>query len=99
MITKRPFDGGAHAVSGGGGSFLRAVERSSPSSDPGMLHPSARSRSRPSGAARRAADYRLVVPHAGYAYSGPIAAHGYAALAADGWPSSFVILGPNHHGA
>src|SRR5216117_3024678 len=41
----------------------------------------------------------LVVPHAGYAYSGPIAAHSYAALAADGWPSSFVILGPNHHGA
>src|SRR5213080_5314974 len=41
----------------------------------------------------------LVVPHAGYAYSGPIAAHSYAALAGDGWPSSFVILGPNHHGA
>ena len=41
----------------------------------------------------------LVVPHAGYAYSGPIAAHSYSALAADGWPSSFVILGPNHHGA
>src|ERR1700704_831133 len=41
----------------------------------------------------------LVVPHAGYVYSGPIAAHGYAALAADGWPSSFVVLGPNHHGA
>jgi AmmeMemoRadiSam system protein B len=41
----------------------------------------------------------LVVPHAGYAYSGPIAAHSYAALAEDGWPSSVVILGPNHHGA
>src|SRR5438067_7305470 len=41
----------------------------------------------------------LVVPHAGYLYSGPGAAHAYAALAADGWPSSFVILGPNHHGA
>lgn len=40
----------------------------------------------------------LVVPHAGYVYSGPVAAHSYAALAADGWPSSFVILGPNHHG-
>src|SRR5206468_3585618 len=39
----------------------------------------------------------LVVPHAGYVYSGPVAAHAYAALAADGWPSSFVILGPNHH--
>ena len=40
----------------------------------------------------------LVVPHAGYTYSGPIAAHSYAALAADGWPSAFVVLGPNHHG-
>lgn len=40
----------------------------------------------------------LVVPHAGYMYSGPIAAHSYAALATDGWPGSFVIFGPNHHG-
>jgi len=40
----------------------------------------------------------LVVPHAGYVYSGPIAAHSYTALAADGWPEHFVILGPNHHG-
>src|SRR6266581_3518438 len=40
----------------------------------------------------------LVVPHAGYVYSGPVAAHSYAALAADGWPKSFVIFGPNHHG-
>src|SRR5712692_3336810 len=34
----------------------------------------------------------LVVPHAGYTYSGPVAAHSYAALAADGWPKSFVIF-------
>ena len=40
----------------------------------------------------------LVVPHAGYVYSGPVAAHSYSALAADGWPASFVVLGPNHHG-
>src|SRR5947199_2643697 len=40
----------------------------------------------------------LVVPHAGYVYSGPVAAHSYAALAADGWPQSFVIFGPNHRG-
>src|SRR6266566_4638185 len=40
----------------------------------------------------------LVVPHAGYMYSGPVAAHSYAALAADGWPSALVIFGPNHHG-
>src|SRR2546429_8982163 len=40
----------------------------------------------------------LVVPHAGYLYSGPVAAHSYAALAAEGWPYSFVSLGPNRHG-
>src|SRR5207249_11557601 len=40
----------------------------------------------------------LVVPHAGYVYSGPVAAHSYAALAADGWPASFVVFGPNPHG-
>jgi len=40
----------------------------------------------------------LVSPHAGYMYSGPVAAHGFVELAADGRPDSFVILGPNHHG-
>lgn len=38
-----------------------------------------------------------VVPHAGYFYSGPIAAHVYAAIARDGFPQTFVIIGPNHH--
>jgi AmmeMemoRadiSam system protein B len=40
----------------------------------------------------------LVSPHAGYIYSGPVAAHGFAALAHDGRPERIVILGPNHHG-
>ncbi len=40
----------------------------------------------------------IVVPHAGYPFSGPIAAHAYAALARDGMPDSYVILGPNHTG-
>lgn len=39
-----------------------------------------------------------VVPHAGYVYSGPVAAHVYRALADDGFPETFVILGPNHTG-
>lgn len=42
--------------------------------------------------------YGLVSPHAGYMYSGPIAAHGYCKLAEDGAPTVFVILGPNHTG-
>ncbi len=40
----------------------------------------------------------LVVPHAGYMYSGPVAAHAYRALAADGLPEAYVIIGPNHTG-
>ncbi|MEM2870291.1 MAG: AmmeMemoRadiSam system protein B [Thermoplasmata archaeon] len=39
-----------------------------------------------------------VFPHAGYDYSGPIAAHSAAALARDGFPESFIIIGPNHRG-
>ena len=40
----------------------------------------------------------LVVPHAGYMYSGWVAAHAYHALAEDGFPDKIIILGPNHHG-
>lgn len=40
----------------------------------------------------------LVSPHAGYIYSGPVAAHGFAYMARDGRPASVVILGPNHVG-
>jgi len=38
----------------------------------------------------------LVVPHAGYVYSGPVAAHAYKELADDGIPDTVVIVGPNH---
>lgn len=40
----------------------------------------------------------LVCPHAGYMYSGPVAANAYYALAEDGKPDTAVILGPNHTG-
>jgi len=40
----------------------------------------------------------LVCPHAGYAFSGPVAAHAYYKLALDGKPDAVVILGPNHTG-
>lgn len=45
-----------------------------------------------------------VTPHAGYHYSGPIATHIYEAIAADGFPETFVLIGPKHmrmqfHGA
>jgi MEMO1 family protein len=40
-----------------------------------------------------------VVPHAGYPYSGAIAAHVYARVAADRPPRSVLVLGVDHHGA
>ncbi len=40
----------------------------------------------------------LVCPHAGYMYSGPVAANAYYCLALDGAVDLFVVLGPNHHG-
>jgi len=40
----------------------------------------------------------LVVPHAGYPFSGQIAAHAFNALARDGMPDTVIIIGPNHTG-
>ena len=40
----------------------------------------------------------LVCPHAGYMYSGPVAAHSYYKLAKDGKPDVIVIFSPNHTG-
>ncbi len=40
----------------------------------------------------------LICPHAGYVYSGSVAAHSYYKLALDGKPDVFVILSPNHTG-
>jgi AmmeMemoRadiSam system protein B len=40
----------------------------------------------------------LVCPHAGYIYSGPVAAQAYYKLATDGKPDVIVIFSPNHTG-
>ncbi len=40
----------------------------------------------------------LICPHAGFMYSGAIAASGYFELALDGAPDTVVVLGPNHTG-
>ncbi|MEM2352488.1 MAG: AmmeMemoRadiSam system protein B, partial [Thermoproteota archaeon] len=40
----------------------------------------------------------MVCPHAGYIYSGPVAANAYYRLSLDGCVSVFIILGPNHQG-
>lgn len=41
--------------------------------------------------------YGAVCPHAGYVYSGPVAAHSFAAIAGQDFELA-VILGPNHWG-
>lgn len=40
----------------------------------------------------------IISPHAGYMYSGPIAAHGYYELSIRKRPDIVIIIGPNHHG-
>ncbi len=50
----------------------------------------------PAGSAPDVLGY--VVPHAGYEYSGPVAAHAYYEISGLEEGSTFVILGPNHYG-
>ena len=40
----------------------------------------------------------IMVPHAGYQYSGAIASHGYCEIVKHGFPEVFIILSPNHTG-
>ncbi|MCI4321676.1 MAG: AmmeMemoRadiSam system protein B, partial [Thermoplasmata archaeon] len=50
----------------------------------------------------RAKDRRIraiVVPHAGYVYSGPIAARAYDRVASDAAARAVLVLGVDHHGA
>jgi hypothetical protein len=39
-----------------------------------------------------------IVPHAGYIYSGPVAAHFFSRLGKERAPKTIIILGVNHHG-
>ena len=57
---------------------------------PGEIPPPQRSSARRVRAA--------IVPHAGYEYSGAIAAHAYLRIAQDAPPQSVLILGVDHHG-
>lgn len=38
----------------------------------------------------------IISPHAGYTYSGSVAANGYSRISKDGTPGVFIVLGPNH---
>lgn len=58
---------------------------------PGSLPPRQRGTRRTLAAA--------VVPHAGFVYSGPLAAHVYARIAAEPPPATVLVLGVDHAGA
>lgn len=40
----------------------------------------------------------VVAPHAGYVYSGTCAAHSFKAIAEDGLPEAYIVIGPDHVG-
>ena len=40
----------------------------------------------------------VMLPHAGYQYSGAIASHGYCEIVKNGFPEVFIIISPNHTG-
>lgn len=40
----------------------------------------------------------IMVPHAGYYYSGAVASHSYCEIVKTGFPEVFIILSPNHTG-
>lgn len=52
----------------------------------------------PSGYANKRLSYAFLVPHAGYMYSGPIAAHAYLHMSKERPPETVVLVGPNHTG-
>ncbi len=47
---------------------------------------------------RRKISKAFVSPHAGYMYSGPVAAHVYSVIAREGTAETYIIIGPNHTG-
>lgn len=89
MKVRRPAQAGAF-YAGSGAALRSEVERCfTHRLGPGSL---------PSVSAGPRQIVGMVCPHAGYVYSGPVAAHAYWRLAADGKPDRVVILGPNHTG-
>ena len=41
----------------------------------------------------------VLVPHAGYVYSGKTASYAFKEICDDGLPETFIVIGPNHTGA
>ncbi len=62
------------------------------------LHPVGPGKLPEASGERRRLSVGYVAPHAGYIYSGPVAAHTYYSLAGEGAPETVIIAGPNHTG-
>ena len=52
----------------------------------------------PPAPATKANVVSVVVPHAGYVYSGPVAAHGYLHVSSLRDPELIIVVAPNHYG-
>lgn len=50
-----------------------------------------------SGTRPEGAPLGIVSPHAGYIYSGQVAAHAFSSIA-PGFSGTFVVIGPSHRG-
>ncbi|MDA4112961.1 MAG: AmmeMemoRadiSam system protein B [Thaumarchaeota archaeon] len=89
MIVRRPAVAGSFYPEETG--ELRRAIRSSYTNPlgPGLLPPSRE---------ERRGVLACVCPHAGYVYSGPVAAHSYLWLSSLRRPELVVIVGPNHYG-
>ena len=61
------------------------------------LHPLGPGRS-PPASATKASFVGIVSPHAGYVYSGPVAAHSYLHVSSLPDPDLVVVVAPNHYG-
>jgi AmmeMemoRadiSam system protein B len=53
---------------------------------------------KPSGCTGERRISAVVCPHAGYSCSGMNAAHSFKAIAEDGLPEAYVLIGPDHYG-
>jgi AmmeMemoRadiSam system protein B len=90
MASRRPAVAGTFYPAGEG-ELRQAIESS-------YLHKLGPGKLPPQGAGLSNGLKACVCPHAGYAYSGPVAAHSYLDISELRKPELVVIVGPNHYG-
>ncbi|MFQ5761669.1 MAG: AmmeMemoRadiSam system protein B [Candidatus Bathyarchaeia archaeon] len=88
----RPPNNAGSWYAGSASSLSRQIEREC------FLHPLGPGRTPTLTAEDKGDILGLLCPHAGYMYSGPVAAHSYGGLAENRRPEVVVIMGPNHTG-